>query len=179
MTTPFDALLDILDCPSCRVNAGLVPQRFEGDDFLACRQCETWYPIKDEVIVLMPPGRTPGSRRARVEAATALSLEQLPARALDMKAVVYAFYATMSELCGRFDIGAEPLVADFGCSTGSFSAMLGAGQVYVGFDLSFRSLAFARRATGRFYVQADAECLPVKSRSVPFGAFDGCTCRRA
>jgi SAM-dependent methyltransferase len=46
--------------------------------------------------------------------------------------------------------------------------MLGAEQVYVGFDISLRSLVFARRATGRFYVQADAECLPVKSRSVPF-----------
>lgn len=170
MTSPSDALLEILDCPACRQSAGLVPQQHDtsSNSYLACRRCETWYPIEDEVIVLLPPDRNPGAKRRGVGAAAPFRLEQLPPRVLDMKAIVYAYYAAMSELRDRFDLKSTSMVVDFGCSTGSFSAMLRSEQVYVGFDLSFRSLSFARRATGRFYVQADAECLPVKTQSVPF-----------
>jgi SAM-dependent methyltransferase len=120
------------------------------------------------VVVLLPPDRNPGVVRRAVGAATPFRLQELPERNLDMKAVVYAFCATMNELCERFDVRSPPMVVDLGCSTGSFSALLGSDQMYVGFDISFASLAFARRSTGRFYVQADAEVLPIKTGSVPF-----------
>jgi hypothetical protein len=32
MTNPYDTFLDILDCPVCRSNAGLVPQDDAGTD---------------------------------------------------------------------------------------------------------------------------------------------------
>jgi uncharacterized protein YbaR (Trm112 family) len=166
--SPSEALLDILDCPACRANAGLVPQADDSGSYLACRRCETWYPIQKEVIVLLPPDRNPGAQRRALAAAAPFRLQQLSASRLDMKAIVYAYYAAMSELCQHYDIGSAPMVVDLGCSTGSFSAVLRPEQVYVGFDLSFESLAFARQATGRFYVQADAQCLPIKTQSVPF-----------
>jgi SAM-dependent methyltransferase len=85
-----------------------------------------------------------------------------------MKVALYPHYATMIELSSRFDLASAPVVVDVGCSTGAFSTMLAPTQVYVGLDLSFRSLKFARRTTGRFFVQADAERLPLKTQSVPF-----------
>jgi uncharacterized protein YbaR (Trm112 family) len=165
---PSSALLDILDCPACRSNQGLVPQDDSACQYLACPTCETWYPIKNEVIVLMPPHRVSGIERRPVGPAKPLRLRQTELVELDAKALFYGFFATMNELCERFDMQSAPLVVDLGCSTGSFSSVMREHQTYIGFDISFDSLAFARRTTGKFYVQADAECLPIKSGSVPF-----------
>jgi uncharacterized protein YbaR (Trm112 family) len=166
--TPADQLLDILDCPGCRTNAGLVPQEDSGSPFLACRNCETWYPIKDEVIILLPPDRIAGITRRPLGPTTEFRVEQRRLMEVDTKAIFYGFYATMSELCEEFDMRRASLIVDLGCSTGSFASVIQPHQTYVGLDISFDSLAFARRATGQFYVQADAERLPIKSGSVPF-----------
>lgn len=85
-----------------------------------------------------------------------------------MKALIYSYYARMHEFGDAFDVHAESVVVDIGCSTGSLAAWLSPAQTYIGFDLSFQSVRFARRATGQFFVQADAERLPIKTGSVPF-----------
>ena len=145
-----------------------MPQELGGDSYLACELCSFWYPIIDEVVVLLPPERNPKGLRQPLREATPLRLDRLPARFVDFKALVYSFYARMHEFGSVFHVEEEPLVIDVGCSTGSLAAVLRPSQIYIGFDLFFESLRFARRASGQFFVQADAECLPIKSQSVPF-----------
>ena len=140
-----------------------------GESYLACELCSFWYPIIDEVVVLLPPERNPQGLRQALREATPLRLERLPAQFVDFKALVYSFYAAACTSSVRSSVWKmNRCVIDVGCSTGSLAAVLRPSQVYVGFDLFFGSLWFARRASGQFFVQADAECLPIKSRSVPF-----------
>jgi SAM-dependent methyltransferase len=163
-----DLLLSILDCPDCRSGQGLVPQREASGEYLACASCQFLFPIIDEVIVLLPAANNPRGRRGEIGRQQPLSLERAAPRAVDMKALTYSFYARMDEFGRAFDVKAEPVVVDVGCSTGSFACWLASEQTYIGFDLSFESLRFARRASGQFFVQADAHRLPIKANAVPF-----------
>jgi uncharacterized protein YbaR (Trm112 family) len=167
--TQLERVRDILDCPDCRQEAGL---RFQRDDsgkpFLACPLCEFWYPIRDGVMVLLPPERVAEGFRRKLGASVEPDLNSTSSNTLDLKVLTYSYFVRMHELCEQFNVQSQPLVVDVGCSTGSFSSALGPDQTYFGLDISFRSLAFARRSTGRLYAQADAERLPLKSRSVPF-----------
>lgn len=163
-----ESLLAILDCPACRQDRGLVPQEHEGGHYLACPSCTFWYPIEEEVVVLLVPERNPGGRRAAVGAATPVPIERRASEFVDAKALVYSYYSRMHEFGKLFGLDAEPVVVDVGCSTGSLAVWLRPEQTYIGFDLSFASLRFARRASGQFFVQADAERLPVKTGSVPY-----------
>jgi SAM-dependent methyltransferase len=167
MTGP-QSLLDFLDCPACRAERGLVPQAREGRDYLACPLCTFWYPIKDGVIVLLSPERNPDGVRAPLGEPTPFGVARGPARYVDLKALVYGYYIPLHELGVAYRLQDEPLVVDVGCSTGTLGAWLRPEQTYVGFDLSFESLRFAREGTGQFFVQADAERLPIKTRSLPF-----------
>ena len=163
-----DLLLSILDCPDCRSGQGLVPQREASGEYLACASCRFFFPIIDDVVVLLPAANNPRGRRGEIGKPRPLSLERAAPRAVDMKALVYSFYARMDEFGRAFDVKSEPLVVDVGCSTGSFACWLGSEQTYIGFDISFESLRFARRASGQFFVQADAHRLPIKTNTVPF-----------
>jgi SAM-dependent methyltransferase len=167
MTAPHP-LLAMLDCPACRADQGLVPQAHDGQGYLACPLCRFWYPIRDEVIVLLAPERNPGGMTRPLGEPTQLEVERRPASYVDVKALVYGYYIPMHELGTAYGLHREPLVVDIGCSTGSLAAWLRPEQTYVGFDLSFESLRFARGGSGQFFVQADAERLPIKTRSVPF-----------
>jgi SAM-dependent methyltransferase len=109
-----------------------------------------------------------GGLRRPVAAPVPCRMEVAEPRSLDMKSVVYSYFARIHELSERFSLHEQPLLVDVGCSTGSLSCALSPDQTYFGLDISIRSLAFARRATGQFFAQADAECLPLKSASVGF-----------
>jgi SAM-dependent methyltransferase len=162
-------LLSILDCPVCRKEQGLVPQEpVGGQQFLACPLCRFWYPVRDEVIVLMVPERNPEGRRAELGPAVPLDLERRAGRFADLKLLAYSYSSRLGEFGRAFAVDRQALVVDVGCSTGSFAAWLRPEQTYVGLDMSFASLRFARRASGQFFVQADAERLPIKTGSVPF-----------
>lgn len=167
-TAAIDQVLALLDCPTCHQQQGLVPQQHEGREYLACPRCEFWYPIVNEVFVLLPSDRVEGGLRRPLGPETRCSVAVGPRRTLDVKAAVYSYFVRMHELCAEFDVQREPLVVDVGCSTGSFSCALAPDQVYFGLDISLRSLTFARRSTGHFFAQADAERLPLKTRGVPF-----------
>lgn len=164
----LDHVLHILDCPGCRQDRGLVAQRSEQAEYLACPLCEFWYPIRDEVFVLLPPERVEAGFRRKLGPSIAPTLTAAPKRTLDMKAMVYSYYVRMSELVEQFGVANQSLVVDVGASTGSFSAALTPEQSYFGLDISHRSLAFARRSTGQLFAQADAERLPIKTGAVPF-----------
>jgi SAM-dependent methyltransferase len=166
--SPIDGVIEILDCPTCRRDHGLVVQEHAGAQYLACPLCEFWYPVVDEVLVLLPSDRVSGGLRRPLGPAVPCRLELSERRSLDMKSVVYSYFARMHELSERFSLLQQPLVVDIGCSTGSLSCALGTEQSYFGLDISIRSLTFARRSTGRFFAQADAERLPLKSASVGF-----------
>jgi uncharacterized protein YbaR (Trm112 family) len=166
--TAGDCLLSILDCPDCRAEGGLVPQARGGAQYLACPRCEFWYPIEDEVPVLLVPARNPHGLRAPLEPVVPFPLQRRPARSVDFKALVYSYYARLHEFGSAFAVDREPVVVDIGCSTGSLACWLRPEQIYLGFDLSLPSLRFARKASGQFFVQADAERLPIKTGSVPF-----------
>lgn len=165
-----DMLLSLLDCPACRAEAGLVPQAVASEHYLACPVCEFWYPICDQIPQLLPPERTSGGRRGPLGPASPFPLQPLPPQSVDLKALVYSYYARLHEFGTAFRIEREPVVVDIGCSTGSLACLLRPDQAYFGFDLSFESLRFARRASGRLFVQADAERLPIKSDAVAFFA---------
>jgi SAM-dependent methyltransferase len=120
------------------------------------------------VVVLLEPDRNPEALRRPLGPSVPLLIARGPTTGVDMKALTYSFYERMDEFGASFDVHREDLVVDVGCSTGSFAAWLKPEQTYIGFDLSFESLRFARRASGQFFVQADAERLPIKSGSVPF-----------
>lgn len=167
-TSPIDGVLGILDCPTCRREQGLVVQEHAGAQYLACPLCEFWYPVQDEVFVLLPSDRVEGGLRRPVGPAVTCRLRVTEPRSLDMKSVVYSYFARMHELTERFSLHEQQLLVDVGCSTGTLSCALAPDQTYFGLDISIRSLAFARRATGQFFAQADAERLPLKSGSVPF-----------
>lgn len=164
----IDRVLALLDCPTCHRDQGLVPQRDGDREYLACLLCEFWYPIVDEVFVLLPSARVEGGFRRALGPRASTSIGVGPREGLDVKAAVYSYFVRMHELCAVFDVQREPLVVDVGCSTGSFSCALADDQIYFGLDISLRSLTFARRSTGHFFAQADAESLPLKTRSVPF-----------
>jgi uncharacterized protein YbaR (Trm112 family) len=166
--SPIGAVLEMLDCPTCRRDHGLVVQEHAGAQYLACPLCEFWYPVVDEVLVLLPSDRVSGGLRRPLSAPVACRLELSARRSLDVKSVVYSYFARMHELSERFALRKQPLVVDVGCSTGSLSCALGSEQSYFGLDISIRSLTFARRSTGQFFAQADAERLPLKSGSVGF-----------
>jgi uncharacterized protein YbaR (Trm112 family) len=166
--SPIDGVLQILDCPTCRREQGLVVQEHAGAQYLACPVCEFWYPIRDDVLVLLPSERVEGGLRRPLAAPVPCRMEVAEPRSLDMKSVVYSYFARMHELSERFSLHEQPLLVDVGCSTGSLSCALASGQTYFGLDISIRSLVFARRATGQFFAQADAERLPLKTRSVAF-----------
>jgi SAM-dependent methyltransferase len=161
-------LLSILECPLCRDGRDLIAQTLEDRGYLACATCTTWYPIRDEVVILLEPGRNPAAMRRPIGPPSPLPLARRPANAVDLKALVYGFYERMDEFGKSFDLHREALVVDVGCSTGSLAVWLRPEQTYIGFDLSFESLRFARRNSGQFFVQADAERLPIKSGSIPF-----------
>lgn len=165
---PIDGVLEILDCPTCRGDQGLIVQEHAGAQYLACPLCEFWYPTQDEVLVLLPSERVAGGLRRPLGPAVPCKLQITERRSLDMKSVVYSYFARMHELCERFSLHGQELLVDVGCSTGSLSCALTPEQTYFGLDISIRSLVFARRATGQFFAQADAECLPLKTSSVPF-----------
>src|SRR6266496_5711936 len=163
-------LLAILDCPACRKNQGLIPQVFDGRSYLACPLCSFWYPICDEVIVLLTPNRNPDGLRRPLGEPAPFPIERRSVRFVDFKALTYSFYIRMQDFGAAFGVDKEPVVVDIGCSTGSLAAWLRPEQTYIGFDLSYEALRFARRASGQFFVQADAEKLPVKTGSVSFFA---------
>jgi len=52
-------LLEILRCPVCRGELGLVTRRTEGDEIvdgtLTCARCRVDYPIADGIPDLLPP----------------------------------------------------------------------------------------------------------------------------
>lgn len=161
-------MLELLDCPSCQQNRGLSPQELDGAIYLACPLCESWYPVQDGIPrLLMSSPEAPGLRRP-LDRPTNFRWEVEPLRAVDMKAAVYSYTARMAEFVREYRIDEEPFILDVGCSTGSFAACVRRDQTYIGLDLSFDSLRFARRATGRLYVQADAQRLPFKADSCPF-----------
>jgi uncharacterized protein YbaR (Trm112 family) len=166
--TEAETLLEILDCPLCRKGGGLTPQRDGRAPFLACPECEHWYPIQDGVVVLLPPHENPGALRRKLGPACEFELRRGKLGALDLKAANYSYYARLYELEQLSGLHRHPVVVDVGCSTGSLAATLLPEQLYIGFDMSIRSLAFARRATGQFFVQADAQALPLRSQAVSF-----------
>ncbi len=165
---PIDAVLEILDCPTCRREQGLVVQEHEGAQYLACPLCEFWYPMQDEVLVLLPSDRVEGGLRRPLGPAVQCKLRIRERLSLDMKSVVYSYFARMHELSEQFSLHGQELLVDVGCSTGSLACATTPDQTYFGLDISIRSLVFARRATGQFFAQADAERLPLKTGSVPF-----------
>jgi len=165
---PEDLFLSLLDCPACRQGRGLVPQRHANAAFLACSVCRFFYPIVDDVVVLLPPENNPRGRRGELREAQPFPIQRAAAHDVDMKALIYSFYARMNEFGRAFGVDTEPVVVDVGCSTGSFACWLAPEQIYIGFDLSLESLRFARRSSGQFFVQADAQRLPVKTQAVPF-----------
>lgn len=160
-------VLALLDCPACSLGDGLIPQR-DAAAYLACPRCEFWYPIVEEVLVLLPPAGNPQGVRRPLGPAAPFPILAQPARAVDLKALVYSFYARMHEFGTKFNIDKEGLIVDVGCSTGSLAAWLRPDQHYIGFDLSLDSLRFARQASGQYFVQADVRQLPIRSGSVPF-----------
>jgi uncharacterized protein YbaR (Trm112 family) len=166
--TQIDFVLDLLDCPQCRQNRGLIGQRDDAAEYLACPQCEFWYPIRQEVFVLLPPDRVEGGFRRSLGPKVSPSVRRRARKALDAKSIIYSYYARMSELCAKFEVRDRDWVVDVGCSTGSLCSALRSEQGYFGLDISLRSVAFARRSTGEIYAQADAERLPLKTGSVPF-----------
>jgi SAM-dependent methyltransferase len=161
-------LLTILDCPDCRAGHGLVPQTLRESHYLACEVCEFWYPIVDEVVLLLGADRNEHGLRRKIGPPTPLRLERRPTQRVDVKALIYSFYIRLHEFATRFAMENEPLVVDVGCSTGSTTSWLRPDQTYIGFDISFTSLRFARRVSGQFFVQADATRLPIKNGSAPF-----------
>ena len=118
--------------------------------------------------MLLPPERIETGFRRPLGPRVTPTLLTGSKRTLDMKAMVYSYYVRMSELRDQFGVAGQPLVVDVGASTGSFCAALTDEQSYFGLDISLRSLAFARRATGQLFAQADAQRLPIKQGSVPF-----------
>jgi SAM-dependent methyltransferase len=130
--------------------------------------CEFWDPIREGVMVLLPPDQIAGGFRRTLGPSERLDLPSNGDKTLDLKVMAYSYYVRMSEFREQFDVAQQPLVVDVGCSTGSFSMALGPDQLYFGLDISLRSLAFARRSTGQLYAQADAERLPLKTKAVPF-----------
>jgi SAM-dependent methyltransferase len=167
-TDGVPTLVSMLSCPTCREEAELVPQQHVGRSYLACASCRFWYPVVDEVIVLLEPARNPHGFTRALSRPCEFPLEVGPRRQVPTKALVYSFYARMNEFGEAFSVKREPVVVDVGCSTGSLGGWLDDSQVYVGFDLSFESLRFARRASGGLFVQADAERLPLRTGAVPF-----------
>jgi SAM-dependent methyltransferase len=163
-----ETFLNIVDCPSCRCEQGLVPQRSHGATFLACPICCFWYPVMQEVVVLLPPDRNAAGFHRPVGSATPFGLGRRPLRSIDAKALAYSWSVRMAEFGETFRIGQEPLIVDVGCSTGAFASGLEPAQAYIGFDISFASLRFARQRTGHIYTQADAHRLPIKTGAVPF-----------
>ncbi len=170
MSADSHPLLAILDCPACRKDQGLIPQILEGRSYVACPLCRFWYPVRDEVVVLLAPNRNPDGLRRPLGEAVPLPIERRPVRFVDFKALTYSFYIRMQDFGTAFGVDKEPIVVDVGCSTGSLAAWLHPEQTYIGLDLFFEALRFARRASGQFFVQADAEKLPVKTASVSFFA---------
>jgi SAM-dependent methyltransferase len=164
----IERVLEVLDCPDCMRGAGLVGQRAEDAVFLACPDCEFWFPIRQEVLVLLPAARIHGGFRRALGRPVLPELRLRPPGRLDMKVLIYSYAARMAELCRAFDVHRQPLVVDIGCSTGSFCSALREEQTYFGLDVSFTSLAFARRATGQLFAQADAQRLPIKTRGLSF-----------
>lgn len=163
-------LLALVDCPDCRRDEGLVPQGEGGRAYLACPTCRFWYPIVDEVVVLLAPARNPEGRRRPLDPPAPLDLPRHRPAFADLKVCAYGFCARLEEFGAAFGLDSEPLVVDVGCSTGALAAWLRPDQQYVGVDLSFASLRFARRGTGQWVVQADATRLPFKTGAVPFFA---------
>jgi uncharacterized protein YbaR (Trm112 family)/ubiquinone/menaquinone biosynthesis C-methylase UbiE len=163
-----DDLLRLLDCPACRKDLGLVPQATGGQDYLACPACEFWYPVRQEIPVLLPPERVEGGLRRALGPAAPFDLPIRAPRAVDLKAITYSYYMRWRELIEFSGLESEPAVVDVGCSTGSLGAFLRPESIYVGLDLSFASVAFGRQNTGRWFCQADAQCLPLRRRCVSF-----------
>ena len=163
-----EVLLSLLDCPDCLQGRGLVPQLHEDQTYLACGICHFFHPVRDEVAVLLPAARRSGGLRRDLDKTSDLGLERRPARFVDPKALVYSYAARVEELgrvCGLDD---RAVVVDVGCSTATLSSWLRPEQLYIGFDISFDSLVFARRGSGQLFVQADAERLPIKTGALPF-----------
>jgi SAM-dependent methyltransferase len=168
MSAPAHPLLALLDCPACRRDEGLSAQALGGRAYLACARCRFWYPVREEVPVLLVPERNPEGLRRPLEAEAPLPLERRPPAFTDLKLLAHGFLMRLDEFGRGFAVDREPVVVDVGCSTGSLAAWLGPDQTYLGLDLSFPSLRFARRGTGQFFVQADAARLPLRTGAVPF-----------
>jgi SAM-dependent methyltransferase len=160
----------LLDCPACQAAGGLVPQREGARDYLACPLCRFWYPIRDEVPVLLPPARNPEGLTRPLGPAAPWPVPHRQGAFVDRKLLAYSYAVRLDEFGAAFAVHDERLVVDVGCSTGSLAAWLRPQQAYLGIDLSWESLRFARRGSGRLYVQADAARLPLRTGAVPFFA---------
>jgi len=157
--------LSILDCPACRKSKGLVPQKDSVRYYLACPLCKFWYPVIKEVPILLVPEKNPQGKHSALGKPVQFPLERKKTKAFDWKAMTYSYVIRINEMMKTFPISKELVIADIGCSTGSFALAL-RNQTYIGFDISFPSLVFARKNTGHFFVQADATQLPIKTKSI-------------
>lgn len=166
----WERYLDILSCPECSgEDAGLSYGGHVNEEYLRCTKCGNEYDIIDGIPVLLTKkaAREINLVRNKGISSTTLSTRETSvdhSELEDWKYLSYQYYSRHKEFLGSVDkFDPNGMVLDIGCAGGSLAKHF---KNYIGLDISWKLISFARSYLDRPFVLADASNIPFKSKSM-------------
>ncbi|MEM3459970.1 MAG: methyltransferase domain-containing protein [Candidatus Micrarchaeaceae archaeon] len=178
MQNRFDLILELLQCPECRLGELTVEQ---DESILRCKHCRKQYQVKDGILDLLNEQDVPLAKTAFGKLA-AKSYDVFAARSAFRKLYRWQFEDEFAEYTSSIEFMSSDILCDVGCGTGNytlqFARQLNAG-VAIGVDISWAMLellvqhAQSKGITNVVAIRANAENLPLKDGSL-CKVFNGC-----
>jgi len=166
----WEKYLGILCCPECAgMDAGLHYQQTGGKEYLECERCRRTFDIINGIPVLLPGERGQALTKAAGDRGPAETTRAPAAQTggeelEDWKYLSYQYYSRHKEFLKSVnDFDPEGTVLDIGCAGGSLAKHF---RNYIGLDLSWKLISFARSYMDRPFVLADAGSIPFKTKSL-------------
>lgn len=162
--------MGILCCPECAGQDADLHYHSAGEEqYLQCVRCDRRYQIIQGIPVLLPDNQRqaamkvisgngpPAVRPSGGEEKGSGELE-------DWKYLSYQYYSRHKEFLKSVnDFDPEGTVLDIGCAGGSLAKHF---KNYIGLDISWKLISFARSYMDRPFVLADAGSIPFKTKSL-------------
>lgn len=162
--------LDILCCPDCKgKDANLIYESKGSIEYLHCNNCKKRFDVVNAVPILFSSDYFTGEElnqrdKERKLDVSPITQEKNMSLYDDWKYLSYQYYTRYREFLESIkDFSGDGTVLDIGCAGGSLAANF---KSYIGLDVSWKLISFARSYLDKPFVLADAQNMPFKTKSV-------------
>ncbi len=156
-----------IHCPHNAISkANLIFEKKGGRHFLVCEKCNYWYPIKQDIPILLPKKEL--SQKKDYIGNDYTAKKYISVRAddwIELRFLSYTYYSRYRDFLKWADkLSRDGYTVDMGCSTGNFALNF---ENYIGIDNSWKFLLFAKRLySNKTFILADAAYTPLKTDSI-------------